>query len=207
MAVVTAIIMMSATAWYCYQLMNGRVRTVLSGWIILSTTMVLGFTSYWFSPVHTWTGNIGNLVGVASTLSVFVTVLMTNPEWKFNSFQKMLLKLAGSIMIVWVILRILWSGDVAAIVVNVLTQVLMTIGYVAFFEKLLGQIRREERHTESLVLWGGVFASTLTAIPPAVMNVDWLGMLYLLRAVITSGLTFSMIVWLEWRSFQKSAVS
>ena len=193
-AALTAVTMLVATVWYVYLVVRGRIAPVLASWIILATTMTLSYAAYWHAPNHTIAGNIGNLTGVVSTVAILASII--GREWKtgwgrsrFNAFQMQCLAGAGVIIVIWSILRFVIGGGSAAFISNVLTQILMVIGYVALVERLW--TTRKER--ESLFSWTFIFlASSLSFGPALYPATDWLGLLYAFRATVTSGIA----VWL-----------
>lgn len=183
------------TLWYIWLVMRGRIEPLLTSWIIFATTMSIGFWSYWNSPVHSFKGNIGNLTGVGSTVPILLAVVITqtlrkNLRVKFNPFQTKCLLMAGGILCLWFALRFMIGNATAAAVSNVLTQILMVVGYVALAERLYNATK----NTESLFTWIAITLASLFSMIPAIENSDKLGCIYGIRATITSLITVGLIL-------------
>ncbi len=181
----TAIFMTVGTMWYIYLVLNNRIKPVLTAWIIISVTMTLGLVSYWCSPTPTFAGGIGNITGAVSTDSIILAVVWKNRSFKFSSFQKKCLAMAGGILIVWGILRFIVGGEIAATISNILTQVVMVVGFVPLVERLW----KTRADTESLFTWSMICLGAICAVIPPIMSGDFLGFLYGARAMVCAGLT------------------
>ncbi len=183
------------TAWYIYLALRGKIRPVLASWIIFGTTIAIGFWSYWNSPNHSLVGNIGNLSAIVSTGSILVAVALIQLcrkelRVKFSRFQVRCLIWSAGIVALWCILRFYVGNELAATISNVLTQILMVIGYTALAQKLWGQNEK----TESLFTWASICISSILCLVPAIEKNDALGFLYGTRAAITSGITVCLIL-------------
>ncbi len=191
----TAIFMSVGTMWYIYLVLTNRIKPVLTAWIIISITMTLGVVSYWYSPVHTIAGGIGNITGAVSTDSIILAVIWKNRSFQFNSFQKKCLAMAGGVLVVWGILRFIVGGEIAAAISNVLTQVVMVIGFTPLVERLW----RGRMDTESLFTWSMICAGAVCATIPPIIGGDFLGVLYGARGAITAGLTAWLVFMIRYR--------
>lgn len=181
--------------WYIRCLVFGTIRPPIAPWIVFSTTLGIGFWSYWHSPNHSLEGNIGNLTGLVSAGVNFVAILVEAAcrrrlFVKFNRFQIWCLIVAGEILMLWFGLRFMIGGPAAAMVSNILTQVLMIVGYVALIERLY----RMDDNNDSFITWLTVFAASVLSLVPAVDKHDLLGLLYSGRAVISSFIVVCLIV-------------
>ncbi|MBX4189273.1 hypothetical protein KW785_01600 [Candidatus Parcubacteria bacterium] len=187
----TALFMGLGTIWYIYLVLTNRVRPVAASWIILAATMTLGLVSYWLSAKHSLAGGIGNITGAASTDSIIFAVLWMRRKEKliFSPIQRQCLQMAGVILVVWGILKFLVGGSTAATIANVLTQIVMVVGYVPLVERL----KATHKDTESLFTWSMICLASGISMLPAVVNHDYLGVLYGLRAVLTSGIAVYLV--------------
>ncbi len=198
-ALVSLIIVVFGTIWYiCLVLWGQKVKPVLATWIVLSGTMTLGFVTYLTAPKHSLISNIGNTSGVITTLSVFLAVAWKNMKGgkrvQFNRFQFWSLMISLAIAILWI--AIVWGFKGTGIVPNILTQILMAVGYIVTAERLW----YATKNTESLMLWWCVAISSAIALYTAILSHDGLAVLYSVRATITSG----TLVWLMYRADKKS---
>jgi len=187
--------MVLGTLWYIWLVVRRKIQPVLTSWIIFGTTMAIGFWSYWNSPTHSLVGNIGNLTGVVSAISILIAVSVVQLCKKelgvrFNRFQVKCLAAALGILISWGMLRFVIGNEVAAAISNVFTQILMIIGYIALAERLWNA----EENSESLFTWSAIFLAALFSLIPAIVKSDLLGILYGARAAITSAITVYLIL-------------
>lgn len=182
------------TLWYIWLVIRNRVQPLLTSWIIFATTMTIGLWSYWNSPEHSLSGNIGNLVGVASTGSILLVVVIfqlfrDGPTAKFSDFQIKCLVATSGILGLWAILRFVIGNEIAATISNVLTQCLMVVGYVALAERLW----KADKKTESIFFWSMMFLASAFSLIPAIMKSDWLGLVYGGRSTLTSATTIYLV--------------
>ncbi len=195
MVCLTAIFMAVGTMWYIYLVLANRIKPVLTAWIIISVTMTLGLVSYWLSPAPTFAGGIGNMTGAVSTDSIILAVVWKNRSFSFSSFQKKCLAMAGAILIIWGILRFIVGGEIAAAVSNILTQVVMVIGFTPLVERLW----KTRADTEALFTWSMVCLGAICAMIPPIIGGDFLGFLYGARGAITAGLVSWLVFMIRYR--------
>lgn len=185
-AIMSSSVMMIGTFWYIYLVIkaDGKVSPILATWIILASTMTLAFATYWTSPKHSLIGNVGNATGVVSTISILSTVVLVSLKrgikLAFSEFQKWCLKVAGVIALFWVVL--VWGFGGTGVIPNVLTQILMLVGYVATGERLM----KANRNTEPFFFWTCIMLSGAFAIIVAVKKTDPLAYIYAIRATVTT---------------------
>lgn len=189
--------------WYIYAALRGdKVKPVLASWIILGGTMTLSFATYWTSPRHSLISNGCNAGSVITCLSILATAfwihLRNGDALCFSGFQKWCLIVSGLIASFWVVL--VWGFHGTGIVPNILTQVLMIVGYVVTAKKLW----RATKNTESFFTWTCITVGCAIAIYTGIVSPDApdaLVILYGARATISS----ATIVWLMYRIERKSA--
>lgn len=201
-ALTSAILVIVGTAWYIYVAIWGdKVKPVLASWIVLSGTMALSFATYWTSPGHSLVNNSCNAASVISTLSILVTVLWLHlrnggAAINFSEFQKWCLMISGMVATLWVTL--VWGFHGTGIVPNILTQMLMVVGYLVTAEKLW----QSTKNTEPLFTWLCIMVSSMVALYTGIVSSDALATLYAARATVAS----TTIVWLIYKVELKNRV-
>lgn len=198
-ALSSAVLTIAGAIWYIYFALRGnKVKPVLASWIIIGGTMTLSFATYWTSPRHNLVSNAANAAGVIATLSILVTVfclhVCNRGAIGFSTFQKWSLVTSGLIASFWVIL--VWIFNGTGIVPNILTQVLMIVGYVVTAEKLW----RSTKNTESIFTWSCIMFGCGIGLYTGVASGDFLAILYASRATLSS----ATIVWLMFRIERKN---
>lgn len=196
-AIVSTVLVLVGTLWYVLAAIFGsKVKPVLASWIVLGGTMTLSFATYWTTPNKSIVSNACNAASVISTLSILVTAGVL--YWKsgkrieFSGFQKWCLAISAGIAILWAVL--VGMGG-TGIVPNILTQVLMVIGYVVTVQKLWGAAQ----NTESFVMWSCIMVASFIAVYTAVVSNDALACLYSVRASLASGTMVLLMVRIELR--------
>lgn len=182
-ALVSTILVIVGTTWYIHLALKGiKVKPVLATWIVLTVTMTLSFVSYLASPNPSIVNNACNGISIFSTAAILITAIRFNRQEgkgvNFNLFQKRSLMLSGWILIVWFVIILIWGFKGSGIVPNILTQVLMLIGYAVNAERLW----RAPRNTDSLFLWWCILGASGTALYSGVITHDPLVILYGSRA-------------------------
>lgn len=194
-ALVSAVLIVVATARYIYLAIRGEIIPALASWIVLGGTMTLSFATYWTSPEHSIVSNASNAASVLSAVAILITVAwLQRGSVKFSYFQIWCLRIAGSICAFWVIL--VWGLHRTGMVPNILTQVLMLVGYIVTAEKLW----HATKNTESFFTWWCITVASAIAIFTAIVSKDHLATLYAIRATLASG----TLVWLMYRIERKT---
>ena len=197
-ALISASLVVIGTIWYVYLTLTSRkIQPVLASWIVLGGTMTLSFATYWTSPKHSLVSNASNAASVLSTLSILPAVAWQNwklgQKLKFSNFQKWCLGISASIMILWIVL--VWGLKGTGVIPNILTQVLMLIGYLVTAEKLW----HAKRNTEPFFTWLSIAIASAIALYTAWVSNDGLAALYATRATLAS----STMVWLMYRASKR----
>lgn len=198
-AITSAILMIIGAIWYIYCSLRGnKVKPVLTSWIIITGTTTLSFATYWTSPRHNIINNSANAASLIASLSILIVLLCLRIYDRhavgFSTFQKLSLFASGIIALFWVAL--VWVFHGTGIVPNILTQVLMIVGYTVTVQKLW----RSTKNTESMVLWSCVILGGGVALYNAIVNLDSLAILYASRSTLSS----AAIVWLMCRIERKN---
>ncbi|MDP9248983.1 MAG: hypothetical protein M3M85_00520 [bacterium] len=189
---VSAVLVIVGCVWYAYLAIRGKTKPVLASWIVMSSTAVLSYATYWTSPKPSIASNASNAATVVGGMVVILVVgwLQRNTVL-FDDDQLLCLKIAAAIFVFWIIL--VWGFRRTGIAPNVLTQFLMLIGHYITAKKLW----RATKNTEPLFTWWCIMIASIIAIYSAS---DALAVLFAARATVTS----AMLVWLMHRISQKN---
>lgn len=187
-ALASAAVMTVGTVWYIVLISkkNENVKPVLAAWIVMASTLNLSFATYWTSPKHNLISNAGNAAAAISSFSILAVIVWLQIKHSvklvFSSFQKWCLGIAGAIAALWVI--VVWGLGGTGVIPNMLTQMLMLVGYVATGERLL----KSEKNTEPFFFWICIFISGVFALFVAVKSIDPLAYVYAVRATVTTAI-------------------
>lgn len=200
-ALLSTILVIVGTVWYIYLALKGvKVKPVLASWVVISSTMTLSFATYWTTPQRSLVSNACNAISVLSTGSILITALWLamkqGKRVSFSPFQKGCLWTSLAIAILWVAL--VWCFRGTGIVPNILTQVLMLIGYLVTAEKLW----YAKGNSESLFTWWCVLLAGMTALYTGIVSHDKLVILYAARTTFGT----VMLIWLMHRAERKAQV-
>lgn len=193
-SITSASLVMVGTIWYVYLALRGdKVKPVLAGWIIMSGTMTLSFATYWTSPKHSLISNACNAGSVISCLMILAATfwihLRAGDALSFSKFQKWCLAFSGLIASFWVVL--VWVFHGTGTVPNILTQVLMIVGYSVIAKKLW----RATENTEPFFTWICITIGCGIAMYTGIVSSDALVILYGARATVSA----ATLVWLMYR--------
>lgn len=197
-ALASTILVIVGTIWYVQlALRRIKVKPVLASWAVISGTMTLSFATYWTTPNHSIVSNACNAISVLSTGSILITsIWLTVKESKglsFSRFQKNCLWISLAIAVFWIVL--VWGFKGTGIIPNILTQVLMLIGYVVTMEKLW----RAKGNSESIFTWWCILLAGIIALYTGIVSHDALVILYATRTTLGT----AILVWLMYRADRK----
>ena len=165
-------------------------KPVLASWMVLSTTMILSFATYWTTKERSLVGNACNAASVLSTTAILVAVAIVTClgglELHFSAFQKWCLSLSAVIMVFWIVM--VWGLKNKSVLPNILTQVLMVVGYIVTAERLW----HATHNTEPMFTWICIALGGLTGMYPAIARRDKLALLYTVRTSVTT----TTLLWL-----------
>jgi hypothetical protein len=187
------------TVWYLYLALNEiKVKPVLASWIVLSGTMTLSFATYWTTPGHSLVNNACNAISIVSVGSILVAALWLNSKHgkgvSFSGFQKGCLYVSGVIVMIWAVL--VWGFKGTGVIPNILTQVLMLIGYFVTAEKLW----HAKSNSESLFLWWCILFAGFAALYTGIVSHDYLATIYAGRTIFGT----AILIWLMYRAERRS---
>ena len=197
-ALISTFLVVVGTAWYVSLGIRGiKVQPVLPSWIVIFGTMTLSFGTYLTSPNASVVKGACNGISVVSTLSILTLSIWmmkkNGQKLKFNPFQKFSLWIALAITLLWTVLMIMKG---TGIVPNILTQILMLIGYAVTCQN----VWHATRNTESLFCWWCVNIAAMVALYAGYVSNDKLVMLYAGRTILGA----SVLLWLMYRAERKA---
>lgn len=182
-----SVIMILFTANYSYQIWRQKVIPTISTWITLLTGTGLSFTTYVLAANWDIRSGINNTVDFASALIIFVATLCWGKrQMRFKPFEKWYLLGVATIVFYGTISTNAWNS-------NILTQVLIAIGYIPTAHNLIHQ----KQNTESFFTWScGLVASTLS-LYPALNEGNKLAVLYSIRGIMSVILLLSLMTYYQ----------
>jgi hypothetical protein len=192
-------IVVIGTTWYITLALRGiKVKPVHAAWIVNSAATILSFLTYLTAPKHSIVSNAYNAASVLTINSILVTsIILARREKKglhFSPFQKKCLKGSLLIAIFWIVL--VWGFHGTGIIPNLMTQVMMVIGYIMIGERLWGATE----NTESLFGWWCTVLSSSAGLVTAIISADWLASIFAGRTFIGSLILVSLMHCAERRS-------
>ena len=201
-ALVSVIVAIIGTVWYVQLALRGiKVRPILASWIVISGTMTLSFATYWTTPGHSLVSNACNAVSVLTTGSILIAALYLHIRqrsgFNLSRFQKACLVASAIIAIFWVVL--VWGFKGTGMIPNILTQVLMLIGYAVTAEKLW----YAEKNSESLFTWWCILLAGAIALYTGIKSRDKLAILYAVRTLLST----IVLLWLMYRAEHKARLA
>jgi len=196
-ALASAALMLGGGTWYIVQILRKEITPVFAAWIVLGGTLCLSFATYWTNPAKSLVSNAANAAAAFEGLATLVVLAIQNmkshEKISFSPFQKFCLKVSALIAALWV--TIVWGFHGTGFIPNVLTQLLMIIGYVVMVPRLWNATK----NTDSYVLWSCIGLSCLFGLYTAAVSGDKLAVLYASRGFIAS----ATIVCLMYRADRK----
>jgi hypothetical protein len=196
-AVVASATIMIGLIWYIRLVIQGKIQTVVSSWLVSTVALTLSLVTYITSPNANLLGgslNASSAIAVAGTLvAVYIQSRIKGQQISINPFQKKCLLASACITVIWIVIVILGGTGV---IPNILTQMLLVISY----SMLIVKFWRAEKNTESLVTWWCVFVSSIVAIYTAWIKDDHLAMLYAIRSTVMCGILIFALHRIEFRA-------
>jgi hypothetical protein len=191
-ALLSVLVLATGTGWYCYLIINRRVRPVLATWLIAGIAITISFAAYWGTPEHTWLGNITNLAGAIEiwfviTILSWVLLREGGLAVEFDRFQISCLVVSALILVGWKL------TDQPALAFC-LIQILIIIAYLA----TIGRLIKWRRNPDSSVMWGAILVASTFGLVPAIIDGDNFGIANSVRAILSSGFTFALMVRLDY---------
>lgn len=190
-ALVSMVLVTAGTVWYIMLGVSGiKVQPVLASWIVTCGSMTLSFFTYLTSPNTSVVKGACNGISVLTTGAILVLSIWMGKKKsqsiKFTPFQKFSLWTASAIALLWVALI---SKNGTGIVPNILTQILILIGYAVTCQKLW----YANRNTESLFCWWCIVLAALVALYTGIVSNDSLVILYAGRTLFGTGILLALM--------------
>lgn len=191
--VLVSITMILYTANYSYQISRHRIVPILSTWIAFFVGTGLSFTTYVLAANWDIRSGINNTVDFASMLIILiVTLCWSKPQMRFRPFEKWYLLGVATIVFYGIISANAWIS-------NILTQVLMTIGYIPTVHNLIQQ----KKNTESFFTWSCGLVASILSLYPALSDGNKLAVLYSTRGVVSVILLLSLMAYYQFLAKNK----
>ena len=201
-ALVSTILVIVGTVWYIYLVVTGtKVKPVLATWIVTSCGTILSFATYWTSPKHSLVSNAYNAISIVTINAILIATAWKNRKdgvvIRFNGFQKVCLGVSSAIAIYWVVL--VWCLGGTGIKPNILTQVLMFIGYLITAERLW----HAKKNSESLFAWWCILSAGMIALYTGIVSHNGLSILFAAR----TSFGVALLLWLMHRAERKARIT
>lgn len=198
-ALVSTILVIVGTLWYIYLIViDEKVKPVIGSWIINCGAAVLSLFTYLTTPDHSLVSNATNTISVLTISSIlaFAWVYGRKRGGKivFNPFQKRSLFCSLVITILWVV--IVWGYHGTGILPNILTQIMMLVGYAVTAERLF----LAEKNTEPLFTWWCILIASLVGLLTGIVSNNMLAILFTSRTFLGTAVLLSLMHRLERKS-------
>lgn len=190
--------MIAGSLWYIRQVLTRNIRANLANWIVGTTAINLSLVTYLSGPSPSLIGSAFNAASGASALLVLAAVFLVTKQdglpVSFNPFQRKCLWFSAGITALWIF--IVWGLHRTGTIPNLLTQVMLIVSYAILIERLWGA----DKHTESLLTWSCIFASSCVSMYTAWCKQDWLSGIYAGRSIVMCGALLFVLFRLEFKA-------
>lgn len=175
-------------AIYVYQIYRHKITPTLSTWIIFLCGAGLSFTTYVISEKGDFRSGVLNTIDLANVIIVIIAIIIWGKRSiKLKSFEKWYLVAVGLIIFYGVITGDAWRS-------NILTQVLIGMGYFPTIHALL----KSKVNTESFMAWGINLVVSILALYPALVEGNFLAVLYAVRATSLISILLVIMIYCEY---------
>lgn len=167
-----------------------KAQPVLATWILFGVALSLSLLTYFDAPKHDVLTNFGSILDTVRVFGLLLLLyVMGHRTIEFTKLQFGCLIGSGITACFWL------QTDEAAIS-NVLTQLIIAIGYLPTYERLW----RSNRNTEPLKSWFFSGAASVLAIALGIIDHDVLVVIYGGRALVQVSLVLLLILRIERRA-------
>lgn len=175
---------------YSWLTWHGQIQPVLATWVIFAVAASLSWWTYWSSPRHSVSNNMGNASDLVIVWMILITIMVSrhSSRTSFNWFEIGCLTATGIILLFWRFSRRHTTS-------NLLLQVLMSVAYLP----TLYQLWRATANTEPLVVWLGTWTASFLATVQAIRTKDRLALAYAGRALMFVTIVVLLIIRLDRR--------
>jgi len=175
---------------YCWKTLAHRIEPRLASWLIFCVASMIGLVSYRLhegvrASVMTNIMNHSDVLWISAiTISILISARHEPERLRLSRFDRWCLALAGSIIVFWV-------ATGSSLSANILSQVLMCVGYGPMFWSFY----RTKRNTEPFDVWLATLGGVMIGIIPPLLAQphDWLAILYACRAIFCVAVTLAMM--------------
>lgn len=179
----------SFTCIYVYQIYKHKIFPMLSMWIIFLHGVGLSFVTYIISEKNDFSSGVLNIIDLVNVVIVIIAILIWGKKGiYFKPFDKWYLIAVGLIIIYGIITGDAWNS-------NILTQILISIGYFPTIHALL----KNKVNTESFMAWGVSLLASILALYPALVGGNFLAVLYVVRAISFISILLVIMIYCEFR--------
>lgn len=172
---------------YVYKIYKREITPTLSTWVIFLFGTTLSFITYLVTEKHDLSSGILNTIDVANVIIIITAIIIFGKHTiRFNSFEKWYLSGVCFIILYGFLSGNAWNS-------NILTQVLLCIGYAPTIHTLL----KNKVNTESFSAWGINLIVSILAIFPAIIEGNLLALLYAIRATLLISILIIIMIYCE----------
>lgn len=192
--VIAIVFAIAGDGWYFLRILSGGVAPALATWLIFAVASSLSLASYLrHDGGHPFITNVANRTDpVLSWLVVVIILAVPGSDKSIRPFDIGCLVASGIILLFWLAA---WKNKKAAFRANLSIQLIMSAGYLPTLHKLFAG----GRNTESFLTWGlNLFVGILLIIAP-VRRRDWLGAVYLGRAIVFMAIILAEMLYFDHR--------
>jgi hypothetical protein len=180
---VVSIIMLAFSIRYSYQIKNKKIQPTLSTWLIFLLGTCSSLLTFMVTDTKNLSAGILNIMDTVAIVIIIISTLLWGKRSKyFKAFEK------------WYLVSILLIGIYGIVSKNtfnsnLLTQLVIAIGYFPTIQNLI----KEKRNTESFTAWGLAYAAGIISLYPALLSNSFLATIYSIRTIVlTSIILFLM---------------
>ncbi|HNW71864.1 MAG TPA: hypothetical protein PKK70_02990 [Candidatus Paceibacterota bacterium] len=191
----TVITMTTFIIIYVYQIYKHKIFPALSTWIIFLCGVGLSFVTYIISEKNDLSSGVLNTIDLLNVVVVTIAIILWGKRsLHLKPFEKWYLVAVGLIIFYGIITGDAWSS-------NILTQVLISVGYFPTIHGLL----KSRVNTESFIGWGINLLVSFFALYPASVNGNLLAIIYATRAAVLISVLLIIMVYCELTKKKKLA--
>ncbi|MFA5773371.1 MAG: hypothetical protein WC908_01715 [Candidatus Paceibacterota bacterium] len=178
---------------YIYLIKKQKISPALSTWVVFLLGTILSLVTYAIAEDHDFRSGILNTVDVASVSIIIIAIIIyRDKNRKIKPFDRWYMIGIGLIVLYGFLSKDAWNS-------NIFTQILIGVGYIPTFQKLIS----EKKNTESFSTWSLSILSGVIAFYPAIVDGNSLAIIYATRAIIIVSLLMLTMLYFEIYSKRK----
>jgi hypothetical protein len=187
-ALTVALLQAGLAVWYCYQIYTCAIEPVLATWIVFFVATMLGLWTYLRSQKNGADGLVTNAanatdVFVVSAILLAILLFGSNVRLRFTQLDLASLAAAGCIGGYYLLRRDAFTSNIAV-------NVLMTLGFIPTFARLMAA----QRNTESFSFWTFVLCVCAISLYNPIRARDLLAIVYPARAFVMVSIVLILMV-------------